>query len=167
MNVIVNNLPYIIISGTTLIIGVVYAIVKISLWAGAVNADRETFNNFMLEVREDIKLIIDRLDHKVTTWQSPKQLTDMGKEVSRSIGDKAFIEELAQEHHKKLKFKSRYQIQSFCENLIMYEYEPDAEVMTRMEDCAFDRGLDMRHIHLVVSVLLRDRIFELLGKAPG
>jgi len=136
------------------------------IWYADVNSDRGKFNTFMEEVRKDIKEILSRLGPKVVAENSPKQLTDLGKDVSDSIGDKAFIEELAQQHHKQLLTKTRYQIQSFCEDLIMDEYKPDDDIQARFDDAAFEHGLDMRHIHLVVSVLLRDRIFELLGKAP-
>lgn len=139
---------------------------KAIVWYANVNSDRNNFNAFMDEVRKDIKEILSRLGPKVVAEDSPKKLTDLGKEVSGSIGDKAFIEDLAQEHHKQLRTKTRYQIQSFCDEFIMDEYKPDDDIQTRFDDAAFDHGLDMRHIHLVVSVLLRDRIFELLGRQP-
>lgn len=139
---------------------------KAIVWYANVNSDRRDFDKFMDEVRADIKEILSRLGPKVVAEDSPKKLTDLGKEVSESIGDKTFIEELAQEHHKELRLKTRYQIQSFCDQFIMDEYKPDTDIQTRFDDAAFDHGLDMRHVHLVVSVLLRDRIFELLGKQP-
>lgn len=141
-------------------------LVGVGVWAGKVHTNINALKAFMEEVRADIKQLLSKLTPKVVAGNSPKQLTDLGREVSESIGDKTFIDKLAQKHHNELRLKTRYQIQSFCDDLIMNEYRPENDIQTRMDDAAFEHGLDMHHVHLVVSVLLRDRIFDLLGKAP-
>ena len=49
--------PTITVAGLA-VLGIVFAA---GLWAGAVSADREPFKNFMIEIKEKLGIILDRL----------------------------------------------------------------------------------------------------------
>ena len=76
-----------------LTITVITATAKFSRWSGQVDADRDTFNDFMNEVREDLKglrrnvdRILGKLDVELIRASSPTQLTPLGEAVAKDLG---------------------------------------------------------------------------------
>lgn len=72
------------------VVAIIAGTLKVGAWKGKVDADRQSFKEFMDEIRADIKKIFDRLPPATSTSASPLQLTDLGKDVSEFIEAKAW-----------------------------------------------------------------------------
>lgn len=159
-------------------------LVTAGIWIGKVNSDRQNFKEFMEKVREDfkevrndirelrndikevrndIKEIFARLGPNLTTKSSPTRLTEFGKTVAECVDAKGITEQLAKKIQEEVKGKTNYQIQSYCEEYIRDEFEPSEETVLRFEECAFENGLKIREINIVLALELRDRLLEMQG----
>ena len=143
-------------------IAVVTLIWRGGMWMGAVNSDRKSFNEFMEEVRQDIKKILLRLPSPVATKSSPIRLTDLGEAISDGVNAKGIVNEIADEIIEQARGKTKYQIQELCQDYFKNKYEPDHDTLSVMEMCAFENGVKLEEVHTVLSIELRDRVFELL-----
>ena len=147
------------------------------IWIGKVNSDRQNFKEFMAKVREDfkevrndikevrndIKEIFARLGPNLTTKSSPTRLTEFGKTVAECVDAESITEQLAKKIQEDVKGKTNYQIQNYCEEYIRDEFEPSEETVLRFEECAFENGLKIQQINIVLALELRDRLLEMQG----
>ena len=138
-------------------------LVTAGIWIGKVNADRKNFKIFMAEVSNDIKEILTRLGPNLTTKSSPTRLTEFGKTVAECVDAKGITEQLANKIQEEVKGKTNYQIQNYCEEYIRDEFEPSDETVLRFEECAFENGLKIQQINIVLALELRDRLLEMQG----
>ena len=81
-----TNWWFIIPTGILAVIGVGALIWRGGAWYGSVNTDRANFKEFMKEVREDLKKILQRLPERTTASSSPVTLTDYGKTIAEGPG---------------------------------------------------------------------------------
>ena len=56
---------------------------KFGKWQEEVDTDRKAFKDFMKEIRQDIKKILERLPQRTIESTSPLRLTDLGKKISQ------------------------------------------------------------------------------------
>ena len=150
------------LGAVTLLIGVVTFIFQAGGWYKNVNSDRNRFNEFMEEVRQDIKKILLRLPSPVATKSSPIRLTDLGEAISDGVNAKGIVNEIADEIIEQARGKTKYQIQELCQDYFKNKYEPDHDTLSVMEMCAFENGVKLEEVRTVLSIELRDRVFELL-----
>ena len=130
-----------ILSMLSVVVGGAFAF---GTWKGKVDSDRASFEEFMKEVRDDIKEILGRLPSPTVTDASPLQLTDCGKSISERLGAVALAQGLAPRLQAQIEGKTPYEIQEKCFDYVRHEYEPPDEVETRIKTCAYDHGIKTR-----------------------
>lgn len=152
------------------VLGVGAILFKAIVWYADVNSDRDKFKEFMNEIKSDLKGIRENLAQlnlyfppTVTVEKSPLQLTELGASLYECLDAKTLIDEQAKGMKDQVAKMNRYQVQEHCENFFMAEYKPDDETLSKWQDCAYEKGLKMRHVHLVLSVELRNKILSLRG----
>ena len=125
-------------------------------WVGAVNSDRTSFNEFMKEIRDDVKKILDRLPSQAVSSGSPLQLTELGRTISARIGGLSIAEELAAKMREQAGGKQAYEIQEICFDYVLKRYEPPEEQEALIKECAYENGIDLEQVMKVIAVELRD-----------
>ena len=118
------------------------------------------FNDFMKEIRDDIKKIFDRLPPTLIVGSSPIKLTDLGKSISDEVGARKTAQQLSSKLIERAKDKNPYEIQDLCFNYIRDEYVPDIKLLKKLQVCAYENGVDIDKILDVLAVELRDVLLE-------
>lgn len=129
---------------------------KFGKWKGAVDSDRTSFNEFMSEIRADIKRILERLPRQTEGTASPIRLTELGQKVSTEIGAIALATELVAQLRPRVAGKEAFEIQEECLKFVEREYKPSAEVDTLIGRAAYNNGLERRQVLRVIGLELRD-----------
>ena len=125
-------------------------------WQGEVDADRESFKEFMRGIRATINEILLRLPPKpIAMSESPLALTEHGKMLSREIDAAKWASEHCQEARKETAGKSPFDIQKFCEGYVNFE-KLSADYQEKVKQVAFDNGLELDQLMRVLSIELRD-----------
>ena len=79
---------------------------------------------FMKEVRDDIKKILDRLPSRAIASGSPLQLTELGRTISARIGALSMAEDMAAVVREQVRGKQAYEVQEICFDHVLKQYEP-------------------------------------------
>ena len=119
----------------------------------------------LIEIRDDIKKILAAMPKNVLVANSPARLSDLGKEVSESIGAAAWAEQMASEFVDGMKDESAYEVQEFCMNYMRNEYAPTADEDQSFKECADEHGIKLEQVLDVCALELRDRLLRLLSPA--
>lgn len=122
---------------------------------------RSEMRDFMKEIRSDIKKIFNRLS-PTTGSGSPISLTKLGEKVSKEIDAPGWAQSMAPKFLDEVKGQSPYFIQEFCMDFCTTEYKPSDSLKHRLEQCAFDNGIDVDSVLRVLGVELRDRLLALI-----
>ena len=144
-------------------VAVVVASVRIGMWVGTVNTDRRSFNEFMTELRADIKEILLRTKPTPVAGSSPLRLTDLGEKIAKRLDANKIVERIILEVQDRAKGKSAYEIQELSSKFFLNDYLPEEEEESLIQECAFENGIDREQVLRVLVVVLRDR---LLSQAP-
>ena len=137
------------------------AILYTGIWIGKVNSDRVSFNEFMKEVRRDIKRIFERLPPPQTiAFESPLQLTEFGKEISETLKSKSWAREAARSVIPKVEGLSNYEIQEFCRSYVENEIPGTDKIYSDINECAYERGIPRERVLDVLMVELRDAVMN-------
>ena len=129
---------------------------KFGKWKGQVDTDRTNFTEFMGEIREDIKKILERLPRQTEVSASPIRLTELGQKVSREIGAIALATQLVAQLRSHVDGKEAFEIQEKCLHFVEHEYKPSPEVETLIGRAAYNNGLERRQVLRVIGLELRD-----------
>ena len=165
------NLDYWLVGITGVIISIVVTFLltainfayKYGKWKGEVNTDRNTFKEFMLEIRKDIKEIFGRLPPLLTTSLSPIRLTELGGRISNNIDAEVWAKETAKDLIDKTKDMNSFEIQE--ESFKMAKnYQPTGQILKKMQNTAFQEGVKLEGIKEVLGVVLRDRLLAIHDK---
>ena len=155
--------PVVVLAGVALA-------VRLCVWYGAVNSDRDAFNKFMEEVRADIKKIGDRIDKifdrlpvRAVAGSSPLKLTDLGKRISETVDASGLAEKLASRLSGEVEGKSPYGIQEFCGDYVKKEKANlfDVDQANVLEMCAYEEGIKVDQVYDVIAIELRDKLIAL------
>ena len=145
-------------------IGAIATLIKIGEWKGKVDTDRDSFKNFMGEIRNKLdKLIFHLIPDTVVSSASPTRLTELGKSVSNMINATNLAEQLAVELEKEVVGKSPYEIQEFCNDYMINKFEPSPDQIIKFGNCAYEKGIQVESVSRVISIELRDKLLELSG----
>ena len=144
-------------------IAAVTAAGKLIFWMGEVNADRKGINEFMKEIRDDIKKILKRLPAATIKSSSPLQLTEMGRSISDDLDVRDWVQRIAPSLTERVKGKRPFEIQNFCFDYVKDEFEPSAAQLLRLQESAYDNSIDLDGVLDVLAIELRDRLLELAG----
>lgn len=139
-------------------------------WRGKVDADRDSFKEFMVEIRAtiekihgDIKNIFIRLGPAEAAGVSPLQLTHYGRELLTGIDGASWAVQLAGELKKRIEGLDAYQIRGFCFKYVETELQPSDEQRTAMRRTAYQKAARMEQVHRVLAIELRDRLLDSAG----
>lgn len=153
--------------GVVILLAIVVIVIATS-WITKVNASRSTLNNFIEEIRADIKKILADIPPRMMTSQSPIKLSELGSKIAEEIQIDTWVSEWAESLLERVKNKSPYEIQEFCFQYAQEEFpaelkkEPNS-IYDQLELAAFQNGLQLTHILEVVGVVLRDKVLEHLA----
>lgn len=145
-------------------IGVIGGLVKVGMWIGAVNTDRNNFSTSISslaeEIRADIKKILSRLPPVPIAAESPLRLTDFGNQIAEDIKAGEWADQLyaSGKLQKEVVGKSPYEIQEFCLNFAQSKLEYDDTQLDLLRRCAFDNGIEIDTVKRVLGIVLRDRL---------
>ena len=109
-------------------LAILSGLAAIFIWVGKVDSDRASFNEFMKEVKDELKSIrehvaqiFQRLPEPAATAASPLELTDFGHAISGVAGAKQIARRLSEQLREEVAGKADFEIQAFCENYIKTE----------------------------------------------
>ena len=150
------------------VIGTIYKIIK---WTAVVESDRHQFREFMNEVREDIKKILQRIPggEPVEKVTSPIALTDYGKDLSQSINASEIADIYIIRVTKDVEKFNAYEIQEYCfsfsKNDLLNDLKTNHSARhDKIHEVAFEQGIDVEKITRVIALELRDKILSTLNK---
>lgn len=144
------------------IIGVIATILGIGMWVQRTNTDHRQFSEFMKDVGEkldEIKTILQRLA-PTTETRSPLALTDLGQEISDQIGAAAWARLQAVTVIEKIVGKEPFEIDSFCREYVTSARRSDVDLNRQVQRTAYDRGLGIPDVEVVLAIVLRDRLLD-------
>lgn len=104
-------------------IAIITAIVKVSLWAGAVNQDRKKFHGLITEIREDVKIIQDKIEeiftrlpssNQITTSTSPLSFTDFGETVAEDLDAHDWAVRVSRDVWEEVEKMEDYEVHEYC-----------------------------------------------------
>ena len=145
-------------------LAVVGALLGIGKWIGAVNTDRESFKEFMNEIRADIKKIFQRLPPSPVTGNSPLRLTDFGKEIADKFGAFEWARELAPELVDGVRGKEPFEVDEFSRKYVNDNWT--TRWRRKVMECSYEMGTGMNNVLTVMSVVLREELLRLMDTAP-
>ena len=143
-------------------------------WRRRVDADIANFKTFMLEVREEIRGIRDKIEQilvlqrpsKTVKSGSPLQLTKLDQKVSDEIRARAWARRVAPELDAKVADRDAYEIQEFC-FLHSSRVDVGPEMSHSIRNSADSHGIDETDVRRVLGIELRDTLLAKLGLLPA
>jgi hypothetical protein len=147
-------------------IAVISSLVTIGIWVGRVNSDRDSFKEFMKEIRDDIKRIFERLPPVTLSTGSPRRLNELGLKVAKKTKASDWANRLAPQFLERIKGKNPGEIEDYC-----YQYvlggtleKSDPLQMSYVLDCSYELGVAKEEVLKVLWVVLRDELLNLTQK---
>lgn len=136
-------------------------------WVGCVNTDRSTFkttlNEFMEEIRADIKDIFSRLPPPQTAeGASPAQLTEFGRKVADGVNARAWAEQAAQSvlADDDLLSLEPFQIEAFCDSYVEEQSRQEGIVQDKVQQAIYEFGIDRDRALPVLRIPLREALLH-------
>ena len=140
-------------------------------WVGRVNSDRESFKDFVKEVREKLDKveerigeIFQRLQTQTTTRSSARRLTDLGKKISESLNAADWALQAVSDIKKfvpDINEMEPYDVQELCFRYVNTGvFSPTPEYEKRLKACAYENGIDLAQVRDVLAIELRDYILK-------
>ena len=163
IDVLLRPITIVVVSAIGLAIWMIRWFAKHDEWRKGMDEFKRDTKSALVEIRDDIKKILAAMPKNVLAGTSPVRLTDLGKEVSESIGAAAWAEQVATQLGDRVKGKSAYEVQEFCMQYMRAEYEPTTERDQSFKQCAYDHGIKLKQVLDVCAVELRDRLLHLLA----
>ncbi len=142
-------------------------LVTIGRWSQSVDDSIASFKEFTDEIRDEIKKIhkkISKLSKRLPSptleSKSPVTLNDLGRDISKEIGGKAWAKELSTALVEKTRGKPDYEVYDLCNDYIKDEYEcsPDQEALIRR--VAYENALNTDDVLNVLVIELRDLLLS-------
>ena len=154
------------------IILTVSALATIFIWVGRMIEFKGDTKPILDDIRDKVNHILGKIDSPVVRSQSPLSLTELGQSVSGDLGAKLWASEKSKQVQNLIQGSRPYRIQRFCFDAVRRENKEalglphdfiDDDMNTKIEDCAFNRGLSLQNIQEVLAIELRDAILDLEG----
>lgn len=162
-------IPYLLlIPGLVVIIP---TIIKIGIWIGGVNSDRNNFNEFMKEVHDNISSIFKILAQKEATEnKSPLVLNNLGKKITTNLGANRWVPRYAEHLLSLIPANAPYEIQEFCfeharRDFLDYIRKNPNEFLNEddLKTASYENGVNIHVVYEVIGILLRDEILKKKG----
>ena len=155
-----------VVAAVGLVATLVVIAFKVGKWTGGVNTSLTAFKEAVVEIRGDIKKILQWIPSKTVDSDSPLKLTTVGGKVSKSIDAPSIVKGLATDLRVKADGKLPYDIQELCFDFIRDEYKPSDEIEKNIKQCAYENGIDVAEVMDVLAIELRDEVLRLIGQNP-
>ena len=130
----------------------------IGKWVGSVNIRLDAITDSIAKIQGDIKRIFDRLDRLPPTpleHSSPLRLSDLGRNITETLGGQAWAQHTAAIVRKQVVGQPEYEVQEFCFDYVS-RFDPDQELDTLIKACAYEYGIDRDAVLSVLAIELRD-----------
>lgn len=127
-------------------------------WVARIEANQDTFKEFMREIRDDIKKIFSRLPPAPVSASSPLRLTDFGKQIEEHLNARDWARSLAPTLSNEVAGKQPFEIDAFSKAYVHGELEEDWNV--KVASCAYEFGIDRDGVLSVLRVVLRDALLS-------
>ena len=134
---------------------------KVFWWAAKVDTGERDFRAFTTEVRNDIKLILLRVN-PVIEGKSPMRLNYLGQTIASGLHAQEWAARLAPKLLSEIEGLRPFEINRFC-----YEYvrkKLGDEWTEQLATAAYEHGVDQDAVQSVLWIVLRD---ELIRLAPS
>ena len=152
--------PWMVVGGAVAVVSLIFFAGK---WVGGIAEFKKHTMEFIAEIRDDIKKILERLPPVVVSGGSPLRLTDLGKSISQTVDAAAWAERIAPDLRSRVQGKQPYEIQEVCLNYIREEFKPTEEQDDKIKACASENGIDAQKVLDVLAVELRDNLLASLS----
>lgn len=144
------------------ILALIGAVLAIGRWIGRTDSRLGNLESLVTEIRDDIKGIFAKIGLPMIASGSPVKLTELGEEVSKSLGATAWAAGVAPELRDRVVDKEPFQIEEFARTYVTEELSDEWKNKVAQE--AFRRGSRRDDIGSVLWVVLRDELLRLTGK---
>ncbi len=131
-------------------------------WKEQAERDRSVTQEFMREIRDDVKNIFSRLGPAPVVDKSPLQLTDFGETIAAHVSAYECAKSLAPSLIDRVEGKQPFQIDEFCDSYVSNELDEDME--TLVSSASYQHAPSKDGGRSGLRVVLLD---ELLRMTPG
>lgn len=139
------------------------AIWKLGNWMGRQDEFSKTVGKSIETIQSDIKKIFRVLSEgKTIESSSPLRLTDLGKSISKFLDAAAWAERIADEIVENVQDKNPYGIQTYCFELVKKDEFLSEETRKKVEDAAYNNGIEIDKVERVLAIELRDVLLKRL-----
>ena len=133
---------------------------KLGEWKGGINSDRDTFKEFMKEVRDKLDRIFERLPPPgLSTTDSPVVLNALGKKVSEAMDIKAWAKDVAPGLLERVAGWKEHRVYEFCT-----EHAKGLDLTEEQQDIAkalaYEHGFRADEVRTAYAIELRDALLE-------
>ena len=128
-------------------------------WKEQAERDRSVTQEFMREIRDDIKNIFSRLGPAPVVGKSPLQLTDFGETIAAHVAAYQWAQSLAPTLIDRVEGKQPFQIDEFCDSYVSNELDEAME--TLVSSASYQHALSKDGVRSVLRVVLRDELLRM------
>ena len=181
-----SQTPLLWIVAVAVALAIVFCVWRLIAWVSNINSDWKSFNRLtekfpielkelrqevrdefkevrieIKDVREDIKKLLTFLSPPAA-GQSPVQLTDFGRTISKDASATEWAKEEAAGLVELSEGKKECEVFEMCIDFVSRRYAEDIDFKRLVKSTFYHRGTDSDSVLQVYQVELRDQILELL-----
>ncbi len=149
-------------SHPVVLLAIAGGIVRAVYWVASVNSDRSGIQDFMKEIRGDIKKIFERLPPPLAAGKSPLGLTDLGEEIANCLNAREWAKEVAPKLQEAVDGMKPFQIDEFSVTHVEKSLD---EWATKIAECAYKFGRKREELPVVLRIILRDELLRLTNQS--
>ena len=103
-------------------LAMVGAVLKSGNGVGSMDSLKETVENSIMEIKNDINKILERLPSRTIAEGSPLTLTELGRLISKELKANEWAQETANELISSVQEKEPYEVRQFCFDYANFDY---------------------------------------------
>ena len=138
-------------------VALITGLIKLARWTGGVDEKFKKLEDFMSEIRTDIKSIFQKFPPPIAAEQSPMRLTKYGEELSEKLHAQAWAVQIAPSLRDQIVGKKPFEIHNFCK-----EFVQDISVATHpgVFEQSYENGITDEDMKIVLEIVLRDVLLK-------
>ena len=148
------------VSGTVIAVisvAVVTGVIKFAIWTGRADEKFKNLEDFMSEIRTDIKNIFQKLPPPIAAEKSPIELTEYGEELSKKLHAQDWAEKIAPSVLTQVIGKQPFEIHNFCKEFVQgLSVAEHSGVFER----SYENGITEENMKIVLGLVLRDELLK-------
>ncbi len=142
-------------------LAMVGAVFRIGKWVGSIDSLKETVETSIMEIKNDIKKILERLPPSTIAEGSPLTLTELGRLVSKELKAGEWAQETANELILRVQKKEPYEVQQFCFDYVKEgRFISSDEFVREMRKIAYNHAVSIEKVEDVLAIELRDALMN-------